>query len=330
MDRRLSVNGTMSCGMCHVPEQGFTVNDLATAVGLEGRSLRRNAPTVLNAAFQRSLFHDGRSATLEEQVWGPLLAREEMGNQTRKRVEARVSALPDYRAAFARTFADHRVSADNITRALAAYQRSLVSGGSAFDRWHFGGETTALDPLERAGFDLFTGRGGCVACHRIETVSALFTDHAFHNTGISHAHAVRARDGYRVELAPGVETRISSAAIEAAFGANSQDHGREEVTALASDRNRFKTPSLRNVALTAPYMHDGSLASLEAVVDYYDHGGSNAPDQDPRIRPLGLSQDERAAIVAFLRTLTGSNIRKLAADARANACTPTFRPDGSN
>src|SRR5689334_16787515 len=152
MDRRLSRNGTMSCAMCHVPEQGFAVNEVATAVGIEGRSLRRNAPTVLNVGFARSLFHDGRVHKLEEQAWGPLLAADEMGNRDHQSVVDRIGSLPDYAGAFEHAFAGIPVSPQAIAAALAAYQRSLVSGGSRFDRWHYGGESRALDELEQRGF----------------------------------------------------------------------------------------------------------------------------------------------------------------------------------
>ncbi|HEU5282985.1 MAG TPA: cytochrome-c peroxidase, partial [Burkholderiales bacterium] len=203
MDRRLSRNGTMSCGMCHVPEQGFAAVEMAKAVGIEGRSLRRNAPTVLNVAFHRSLFHDGREAWLDRQVWGPLLAADEMGNGTREAVVARIGALPDYADLFERAFPQQGLAAETVAAALADYQRTLVSGGSRFDRWFYGGESGALTAEEQRGFALFAGGAHCVSCHTFGRYHALFTDHSFHNTGVGWARAT-GQGEVAVPLAPGV------------------------------------------------------------------------------------------------------------------------------
>lgn len=329
MDRRLSPNDTMSCAMCHVPEQGFTVNDLATAVGLEGRSLKRNAPTLLNVSLQRTLFHDGRSPSLEDQVWGPLLAREEMGNGTREAAVRRVANIPGYRRLFHRAFPGAGLTADTLASALAAYERSLVAADSPFDRFRFAGETDALPPAAQRGLALFEGKAGCAACHRIEGSHASFTDHAFHDTGIAAAARTRRQQGYAVQLAPGEFTTMRHADIVAAFGNDPSDHGREEHTGRPEDRDRFKTPSLRNVALTAPFMHDGSIATLEEVIDHYDRGGAGHAGQDPRVRPLGLGDAEKSDLVAFLHGLTSTRVATLAAEARAVASTPVFRPTPS-
>jgi cytochrome c peroxidase len=325
MDRRLSPNGTMSCGMCHVPEQGFAVNELTTAVGIEGRSLRRNAPTVLNVGFNTSLFHDGRTATLEQQAWAPLLAVDEMGNPSREAVVARIGRLSDYAGWFERAFPNQGLSPDTIGAALAAYQRSLVSGGSRFDRWLFLGEAGALSASERRGYVVFRGKAQCSACHEIGAQHALFTDNAFHNTGVGVPTGDRSTSQVKVQLAPGVETKVSVGMLDALFGAPAKDEGRFEVTRIEKDRFAFRTPSLRNVALTAPYMHDGSLARLRDVVDYYDHGGNHNPGLDKFMIPLFLSEREKEDLVAFLRSLTGANVQQLAAEARAAASTPSFR-----
>jgi cytochrome c peroxidase len=325
MDRRLSRNGTMSCGMCHVPEQGFTVNELATAVGIEGQSLRRNTPTVLNVGYQTLLFHDGRAASLEEQVWGPLLAADEMGNITREAAVARVRALPEYRGLFDAAFGSADISPAGIAAALAAYQRTLSSGSSRFDRFYFGGEGNALSRLERDGFEVFRGKGRCVACHTVGARSALFTDLAFHTTGVGFARARAAPGPMRVPLAPGVETLVDPTAMPGVFSPDAPDLGRFEVTRDERDRYAYKTPSLRNVALTAPYMHDGSLATLERVIDFYDGGGIDNPGRDALLQPLGLTVEEKRALGAFLRALTGDNVDRLATQARAAASTPSFR-----
>jgi len=319
VDRRLSPNGTMSCAMCHVPEQGFTAHELATSVGIEGRSVRRNAPTVLNVAWQRRLFHDGREVSLEDQVWGPLLAVNEMGNPSIGYVLERIAALPDYRGLFEAAFAGRGPSSARVGAALASYQRTLVAADSRFDRWRYGGDTSALNAVEKAGFELFTGKGRCAACHSIGTRDALFTDHAFHNTGVGWRRTFGMPERTRVELAPGVHAELDRRTVESFSEPPAKDVGRYEITLDPKDRWAYKTPSLRNVALTAPYMHDGSLRTLEAVVEFYDRGGVDNPDRSALVAPLGLTATERAALVAFLRTLTGRSVDALAADARGAA-----------
>lgn len=325
MDRRLSRNGTMSCGMCHVPEQGFTVNELATAVGIEGRSLRRNAPTVLNVGYYTSFFHDGRAATLEEQVWGPLLAPDEMGNASRDSVVARIATLPDYGGLFERAFPGTGLSSDTISAALASYQRSLASAGSAFDRWFYRGETDALSASAQRGYVLFRGKAQCGACHEIGGRYALFTDNAFHNIGVGLGRPARSTATVDVQLAPGVQTKVAVRTLDDLFGAPPADEGRYEVTKLESDRFAYRTPTLRNVELTAPYMHDGSLATLRDVVDFYDRGGEQNPGLDKFMVPLFLTEREKEDLVAFMRSLTGANVEQLTAQARAAASTPSFQ-----
>jgi cytochrome c peroxidase len=322
LDRRLSPNATMSCAMCHVPEQGFTSNELRTSVGIEGRSVRRNAPTLLNVAYQRRLFHDGREVSLEDQIWGPLLAANEMGNPSIGSVLERLRSLPDYAGLFERVFAGRGVSALLVGQALAAYQRTLIAGDSRFDRWRYGGDAAALTEIEQRGFALFMGRARCAACHAVGEQDALFADHGFHNTGIGwrRSHGPPART--RVELAPGVFAELDRQTLETFSEPAVKDVGRYEITLDPRERWAYKTPSLRNVALTAPYMHDGSLPTLEAVIDFYDAGGVDNPEKSPLIAPLGLGADERAALAAFLRTLTGSNVRALVEDARRTPAGP--------
>lgn len=325
MDRRLSRNGTMSCGMCHVPEQGFTVNELATAVGIEGRSLRRNAPTLLNVGYNTSLFHDGRERTLEEQAWGPLLAADEMANGSREAVAQQLALLPDYAGLFERAFAGSGPSPDTIGAALAAYQRSLASGGSRFDRFFSLGEVDALSASERRGYVLFRGVAHCDACHTLEGNDTLFTDNRFHNIGAGLGKGERSSAQVSVQLAPGVETKVSAAMLDTVFRPPAKDEGRFEVTGAEKDRFAYRTPTLRNVALTAPYMHDGSLATLRDVVDFYDRGGNPNPALDEFMMPLFLTERQKEDLVAFMRSLTGANVEQLAREARAAASTPSLR-----
>lgn len=320
-DRRLSFNGTMSCAMCHVPEQGFTSNELATPLGFEGRSLRRNAPTVLNIAYHPLLFHDGREHALETQVWGPLLAANEMANPSVGHVVARLRAAPEYRTLFERAFPGRGATMETIGQALAAYQRTLLAGDSRFDRWRYGGEANALSAIEREGFRLFVGKGRCASCHTVGERHALFSDFKFHNTGVGWRRVYGAPERIRVELAPGVVTEIAARALDSVSERPQPDLGRFEVTLDPADRWAYKTPSLRNVALTAPYMHDGSLATLEEVVAFYDAGGVANPGKSPLLAPLGLTAAEREALVAFLRSLTSSDIGRIVARARAPGAT---------
>ena len=317
-DRRLSHNGTISCAMCHVPEQGFTSNEVATAVGIEGRTVRRNAPTIYNVAYAERLFHDAREDRLEQQVWAPLLAANEMGNPSIGVVLARLRGLAAYDGRFEAAFDGQGPTMETVGAALAAYQRTLVSGGSAFDRWRWGDEPDALSPGARRGFSLFTGAAGCAGCHRVGETYALFTDQALHDTGVGY----RATMGLvppprRLQVAPGRFLGVDPAVIAAASGPPPNDLGRYEVTGDPADRWQYRTPTLRNVALTAPYMHDGSIATLREVAEYYDGGGVPHEGLDPRIRPLGLSDDAREDLVAFLESLTGGDVDALVADARS-------------
>ena len=316
MDRRLSHNNTLSCAMCHVPEQGFTSNELGTAIGLEGQTVRRNAPAVFNVAYVEQLFYDGREFSLENQVWGPLLAGNEMGNPSIGYVIEKIKVLPEYAGRFEKAFSGRGPDVLTVGQALAAYQRTLVSANSRFDRWYYGKEDRALTAEEQAGFRLFSGKAGCGACHLVGEKHALLTDNRFHNTGIGYAHSMGLPRKHRVQLAPGKFVEVEDKALNS-FEQPLSDVGRYEVTLDPADSWAYRTPNLRNVALTSPYMHDGSFATLEDVVDFYDRGGIDNPQKDPLLKPLGLSATEKQALVAFLRSLTGDNVQQLVTEARA-------------
>lgn len=320
MDRRLSRNNTMSCAMCHVPEQGFTATELGTSLGLEGRTLRRNAPTLLNVAYVGQLFHDGRAASLESQAWLPLLHPVEMGNQSVAEVLDKIRAMPDYAGQFEAAFDGAGASAPTLGAALAGYQRSLVSGNSRFDRWRYGNDKSALSAREQAGFAVFAGKGRCIACHAVGERNGLFSDARFHNTGIGWARRKGSAPDpgrrYAVQLAPGVVTELQERELATVSEPLQDDDGRFEVTRLESDRWAYRTPSLRNVAITAPYMHDGSLSTLEAVIAYYQKGGIDHPGRDALLQPLQLTEEDKRDLAAFLRSLTGDNVGALAQRAR--------------
>lgn len=316
-DRRLSANNTVSCAMCHIAEQGFTQNELRLPVGIEGKSVRRNAPTIYNTAYLKRLFHDGREISLENQVWAPLLANNEMGNLSIGVVIERIRNLDDYEERFVKAFGGGP-DMQSIGMALASYERLLVSADSPFDRWYFGKDELAVNASAKRGFEVFRGKGRCIVCHTVGQDSALFTDGQFHNTGIGYFSTMQpVAAEFDVLLAPGRVERVESDLAQTTGMKAFADLGRYEVTGRPEDRWRYRTPTLRNVALTAPYMHDGSLATLRDVLLFYDRGGVPNEVLDPLIRPLGLSDMEIADLLAFLHSLTGSNVNELVSDAHA-------------
>ena len=251
-DRRLSRDRSVACSSCHDSERAFS-DGRPVPIGIGRQVGRRNAPALINRGYGRAFFWDGRAATLEEQVLQPIQDPTEM-NMTLADVSERVG-----------------LSASDISRALASYVRSILSGDSRFDRF-IDGDRRALSPEQQDGLRVFRGKANCTACH----VGPNFTDERFHNTGIAW------RDG------------------------SLQDEGRSAVTGKPEDRGAFKTPTLREVARTAPYMHDGSFATLDEVVDYYDRGGNPNPGVDAELRPLRLTPSEKRALVAFLHALNGT------------------------
>ncbi len=313
-DRRLSFNRTLSCAMCHVPEQGFTQVELRTPVGIEGRFVKRNAPTLLNVGYRKTLFHDGRETTLENQVWQPLLNFNEMANPSIGFVLETIRGAGDYDGLFEAAF-EQGLTTETVGMALASYQRGLVAGDSPFDRFYFAGKKEALGKAARRGWEVFRAQG-CVSCHTVGKDHAQFTDEGFYDTGVGYARSMGISTGTgSVRLAPGVEVmpRVDFPATRV------NDLGRYEATGNSADRWLYRVPSLRNVAITSPYMHDGSFSTLGAVIEYYNRGGVPHDGQDPRIRPLNLDAAQRADLVAFLESLTGGNIDELVSDARSEA-----------
>jgi cytochrome c peroxidase len=317
-DRRLSINNTFSCAMCHIPEQGFTNNEMATAIGVEGRTVRRNSPTLYNVAYMQSLFHDSRETMLEQQVWAPFLAHNEMANPSIGYVIEKIKGSPDYNALFEKAF-QKEPGMETIGMAIASYERSLNSANSPFDRWYYGKDSKALDDQIQRGFDLFKGKGQCVQCHTINPDYALFTDNGIHNTGVGYADAMgkTTTPSQRVQVSPGVYVNVESTVIDSVAETKPNDLGRYEVTQNPQDRWRYKTPSLRNVSLTSPYMHNGSIATLREVVEFYNRGGIPNENLDALIKPLHLSATEIDELTSFLKALTGDNTEKLIADAFA-------------
>jgi len=265
-ERRLSRTASMSCATCHDSRRAFT-DGRQTARGVDGRFGTRNVPTLVNAAWSTSFFWDGRVATLEDQALHPVLNPGELG-MTPDRVLALVRS-GDYRPAFVAAFGSEPTLFD-VGRALASYVRTIEAGDTPYDRF-IAGDDHALRADAKRGLALFNGKARCNACHG----GALLTDGQFHNTGVAwRAGAVA-------------------------------DEGRVRVTQRPADRGAFKTPTLREVARTAPYMHDGSLGTLQAVVEFYDGGGVTNPGLDARIRPLHLASAEKSDLVVLLQSLSG-------------------------
>ncbi|PLX56133.1 MAG: hypothetical protein C0629_08930 [Chromatiales bacterium] len=206
---------------------------------------------------------------------------------------------------------------ESIGMALASYQRVLLAADSPFDRWFFDADESALSATARHGYELFSGVAGCAGCHTISRSDPLFTDQQFHNTGVGYLSSFSGRGrGRELEVAPGTILTVDTWSLDNVGGRRQSDLGLYELTGRPADRWKYRTPSLRNVALTAPYMHDGSLPTLEAVVRFYNEGGIENEGRDPRIRRLGLDDTDVAALVDFLEALTGSNVARLVADAR--------------
>lgn len=268
-DPRLSSNGKISCASCHDPRLAFT-DGVPTGEGVTGRPLKRHTPTLWNLAWaRRSLMWDGRSESLELQAKEPIQNPDEMG-ETLERIVERLSRDPEYRAAFASAFpSDPKVRADNLLKALAAYERTLVSPKTRFDLWVEGDEN-ALTEEEKKGFDLFIGKARCINCH----TGFAFTDHSFHDIGLP----------------------------------SEDDLGRGPVVGLERLNFAFKTPGLRELAWTAPYMHDGSMETLEEVIRHYEAGGVDRPTRSREMPSrIDLTDEERQALIAFLYTLSSEN-----------------------
>lgn len=261
-DKRLSVDKTVSCGSCHDPKQGWA-DGLKVAKGVAGKKGPRNSPTVVNVVYFPTLFWDGRAKSLEEQIRGPIESPIEMGHSLPKLAE-QLASVPDYKTEFQKAYA-RKVEPELIVKAIAAFVRSLRAGNAPFDRYR-AGDQQALSPSARRGHRVFFFRSNCSTCHR----APLFTDHEFHNLGV------------------GVE-------------AEEPDLGRYAVSELDVDRSAFKTPSLRDVHRTAPYMHDGRFKTLEEVVDFYAEGGKMNPQLDPLMNVIPLSDQEKKDLVRFLR-----------------------------
>ncbi len=261
-DRRLSADDSVSCADCHDPKKGFS-NGEQFATGVKGQKGGRNSPTVLNAAYQKFQFWDGRAATLEDQALGPIANPIEM-SMTLPEMTLKVSGIGGYRKQFQKVFGVDKITPAEVAKAIASYERTILSGNSPYD--HFKqGEVEAMSESARSGMKLFFGKANCGSCH----AGPNFTDNAFHNIGVG-------------------------------MDQPNPDVGREAISKLEGDRGAFKTPTVRDIAHSGPYMHDGSMKTLAEVVEHYNKGGTPNPWLDEELFPLKLTAEEKADLVKFM------------------------------
>src|SRR5437899_1944106 len=326
-DSRLSADGTVACASCHNPERAFT-DGKPTSTGIHGRLGQRNAPTILNALYNKTQFWDGRAKTLEDQAALPIVNSIEMGQPNLNAAVARIVGVGEYQQAFSRVFGRPIGSAD-LLRAIASYERALVSFNSPFDRF-IAGDKNAIDAAAQRGWDLFNTRARCNKCHALTETKrdvTLFTDNDFHNIGIGiirHNVVALARQAEQL-----VNSGDAAAIDRAALQTDMSALGRFLISKKEPDIASFKTPNLRNVMVTGPYFHDGSQETLWDVSDHYNKGdGLQNPYLDQDIQPLGLTEADIDDLVAFLASLTSAdyNEQGIKELARQRELSRTTRP----
>ena len=285
-DRRLSGDGTMSCSTCHDPKQGFS-DGLPTSLSYPTPKNWRNSPTLFNVAYKKRLFHDGRSQSLEEQALFPMASAFEM-NQNLDFLEEEIRAVEEYRQAFASVFGDADITRERIAKAIAAFERTLISGVAPLDRF-LQGEVSALTPEAQKGYEIFIGKGSCISCHNGATLS----DQGFHALMVEEPAA--SRDDPRVAATRRYVGKVSGYED---FRRLADDPGRYLVTKDPQDRQAFQTPTLREIGSSGPYMHNGRYETLAEVIEFFNSGGGPGNQQ---LSPLKLSDEEKAALQTFLK-----------------------------
>ena len=298
-DQRVSKDATISCASCHDPAKGWTDN-AKFSTGIAGQVGGRSAPTVLNTVYGRTMFWDGRAASLEAQAQGPVQNKIEMGDQSYQEIIERLRQIPGYRDQFMKVFGTD-VTLDGMAKAIACFERTALSGNSAFDKYYYGDPDNAetfkqLTESEKRGMVLFglrlkdedpfkvdsslLAKAKCTACH----AGSNFSDENFHNIGVGYDEKTgKFADIGRWEISPPGAKNFA-------------------------EKGAFKTPTIRDITRTAPYMHDGSEKTLEQVVEYYNKGGNKNPSLDANMVPLNLTDTEKADIVAFMKSVTGETI----------------------
>jgi cytochrome c peroxidase len=304
-EKRFSADGSVSCATCHDADKAFA-DGLPTAEGIKKLKGTRNAPTVANAAYYEMQFWDGRRPSLEEQAKDPFLNPIEHGLTSHEPILDIIRKDPSYPGAFQKAFAVEAkdITIDHVVKAIASFERTLVFGDSPFDRYLFGGDKTGLSESAIRGIEVYRTKGRCQDCHTIGQVNATFTDNKFHNVGVGFKRiqpkVMQIANAFRRAKQEGKD--IDKAVLG---DQEASELGRFAVTLRPSDIGAFKTPSLRDIAATAPYMHDGSIQTLEEVIELYDKGGEANPFLDSGIRPLNLTAQEKADLLALLNSLTG-------------------------
>ncbi len=301
-DQRFSLDGSISCASCHQKDKAFT-DGLPVAKGINALRGTRNSPTVINAAFFDTLFLDGRESSLEGQALGPFLNPIEHGLENKQQILDVVLSDADYSQQIQQVFniTEHEISVQHVAKAIASYERTLIAGNSPFDQYYFGRDRTKLSASAARGLLIFRRKGNCANCHEISLNNALFTDNRFYNIGWGFDKLKSVLDRFIVVLQNGSDPKRFPLSSE-----QRSELGRFNATKVIADIGKFKTPTLRNIAQTAPYMHDGSVQTLEEVVDYYDKGGVKNRFIDAAIFPLHLTEQEKLDLVAFMRSLTSS------------------------
>lgn len=303
-DKRFSADGSVSCASCHHADKAFT-DGLPVAKGLNGQLGTRNAPTVMNAAFFETLFVDGRASSLEDQALGPFVNPTEHGLESHQAIVDVVQKDSTYSQQFKKVFAvqANDIVIDHVVKAIASYERTLVSGDSPFDRYLFGWDHTALSESAERGLGIFKRKGNCLTCHEISWNNALFTDNRFYNVGVGFKQLAPVLDDLIAYVNQG--NNVDDFPLTAI---QRSELGRFNATKDLADIGKFKTPTLRNIALTAPYMHDGSMKTLAEVIEHYDKGGDKNRFIDTKIFPLHLTQQEKADLLEFMQALTSQQI----------------------
>ena len=300
--KRFSANGSVSCASCHQADKAFA-DGQPVAKGINGQAGTRNTPTVVNAAFYQTQFLDGLANSLEEQALGPFMNTIEHGLTSHQAIIDIIRQDADYIKQFNTVFnvQANAVTINHVVKAIASFERTLIAGNSPFDRYYFGMDQSAISVSAARGSRIFRRKGNCVTCHEISLNNALFTDNRFYNIGV----------GFK-RLAPVLEALVAGNNPDdlALTDVQRSELGRFNVTKALADLGKFKTPSLRNIALTAPYMHDGSMITLEEVIEHYDKGGDKNRYIDAKIFPLHLTQQEKADLAAFMQTLTSQQSSK--------------------
>jgi len=301
-DTHLSADGTVSCASCHIPQRNFT-DGRALAVGIDRQIGTRNVPSLYNVVFANALFWDGRAGSLESQAKLPLLNSREHGLVSESKLLFAIEGSPAYRKQFTREFRQSRITTQSVMVAIATYERTLLSGDSPFDRYFYGGDQSAMTAAAIRGLEFFRGRAGCATCHIIGKTSALFNDQGFHASPTELPDSVNSALVELTQRAVDVHKNGDPNELNSLIGSNSgiAALGRFLVTRVPSDIGLFRTPSLRNVAATAPYLHDGSIATLEEVVEaeLYNRAGEVRS-------PIVATTEERADLIEFLKTLSSS------------------------